>query len=132
MKSVLLFFLVAMLSFSCTTQQPMTRIPDDNLIVNSEDQEEYELLIIDPGFSTWFITNAKPITYYSKSYYESKNRLYVSAWNELSMQYGGNSPFENRIYYDPQIDYGIELNYQLFWYFKYIESQYGRYYNFPT
>ena len=132
MKKLLILWLVAALGWGCSTQQQLPRVPDENLIFYEDPGDEYELIIIDPGYSTWFATNSKPVGFYSKSYYEAKNQLYASAWNDLFYRYGSNSPFENQINYDPTIDYGLELNYQLFWYFKYIERQYGRFYNFPS
>ena len=103
----------------------------ENLVINGSEGEEYELTIIDPGFQTWFASYARPINYHSKSYYESQNRRYVSAWNELYQRTGGAGPFGNYVNYDYAEDYGLELNYELFWYFKYVESQYGNRYNFP-
>ncbi len=132
MKTIIPFVLVASFLLACASPQPITRIPDENLIRNSGEEDEYELIIFDPGFETWFISRSKPMNFYSKSYYESKNRLYVNAWNDLFFKYGSNSPFEYQINYDFTVDYGIELNYKLFWYFKYIEDLYGRYYNFPA
>jgi hypothetical protein len=106
-----------------------------NLVNQENDQEEYELIIIDPGFNTWFMTNARPMGFYQHSYYQHWNRQYVAAWNEKVNQQiyynHRNYPFENRIDYDPHVDYGVELDYQLFWYFRYVQSLYGRMYNFP-
>ena len=63
------------------------------------------------------------------------NARYVQAWNEkVGQQSLYNSafyPFESRIDYNPSIDYGLELNYQLYHYFQYIEDTYGNRYNFP-
>jgi hypothetical protein len=112
-------------------------MPTSPNLVNEQngEEEEYELIIIDPGFATWFVTRARPINYYSPSYYETWNQQYVSAWNEKVNQaayYGtANYPFENRIQYDANEDYGVELNHELFWYFRYIQSRYGARYNFP-
>lgn len=107
-----------------------------NVVTPDEDEEEYELVIIDQGFDRWAVTNQRPVWYYSPWYYAQKNRIYVQAWNEKVNRQGyynsRNYPFEQRINYDPNIDYGVELNYQLFWYFKYIEDLYGNMYNFPT
>jgi hypothetical protein len=107
-----------------------------NVIQPDEDGDEYELLIFDNNFDRWFTTNGRPVSFYSPSYYSQKNRIYVQAWNEKVDQQGfyrsANYPFEQRINYDYSIDYGVELNYQLFWYFKYIESTFGRRYDFPA
>src|SRR5690606_32665406 len=104
----------------------------ENIVINGQDDEEYELTIIDSGFQSWFASYAKPINYYSNSYYESQNRRYVTAWNELYQRTGGAGPFGNYVDYRFTEDYGLELNYELFWYFKYIESMYGSRYNFPS
>ncbi len=106
-----------------------------NLVNEQNGEEEYELIIIDPGFATWFVSHARPINYYAPAYYESWNQQYVTAWNEKVGQAGfygaANYPFENRIQYNANEDYGVELNHELFWYFRYIQSLYGARYNFP-
>lgn len=108
------------------------KTPSDNLVIQNDEEEEYELIIIDPQFQTWFMTHGQPVNYYSKQYYEAKNRVYVTSWNEIFLRTGGRGPFENRINYDFSEDYGVQLNYELFWYFRYVESRFGRRYGFPT
>ena len=106
----------------------------DNMLIERDGDEEYEITIIDPGFDSWFATYAKPANYYSLSYYEQKNAQYVSLWNERvgqqSYYRSANYPFENRIDYDPAKDYGLEVNYKLYYYFRYIQSIYGTRYHF--
>jgi hypothetical protein len=86
------------------------------------DSTEYELLIFDPGFDSWLATKPS-VNFYSKSYYESWNRLYVMEWNS---RYMARKPrdviFETWIDYDPKVDYGLDLNYRLFYYFRYFEE----------
>lgn len=114
-----------------------SEMPASPNLVNGQngEEEEYELIIIDPGFATWFVTNARPINYYSPSYYENWNQQYVAAWNDKVNQAASyraaNYPFENRIDYNPHENYGVELNHELYWYFRYIQSLYGARYNFP-
>lgn len=115
---------------SCSSPSYVPRKVGDNIVLEDE-EEEYELIILDNGFHSWFVSNAKPVGFYSLNYYEMRNQRYVSSWNELYSRYGGRGPFENRIDYDYSKDYGLKLNYQLFWYFKYIESLYGNIYPFP-
>lgn len=102
---------------------------------DNDEEEEYELIIIDPGFNTWFMTNARPVNFYSHSFYQQWNHRYVVSWNEKVNQQlyynHRNYPFENRIEYNPHINYGVALDYQLFWYFRYVQSMYGHIYNFP-
>lgn len=134
MKSIILFILPIFILYGCTSKISSNRdIPkSENISINNKNEEEYELTIIDPGFQTWFASYAKPISYYSNSYYESQNRRYVTSWNELYQRTGGAGPFGNYVDYRFTEDYGLELNYELFWYFKYIESMYGDRYNFPS
>lgn len=127
--------LAGVFALGCARQSApvVTKTQDENLVIkNGEDDEEYELIIIDPQFQSWFSTNAKPVQYYSKSYYENQNRRYVTSWNELYQSTGGIGPFGNYIDYRFDEDYGLELNYELFWYFKYIETRYGSRYRFPS
>ena len=87
------------------------------------DSIEYELLIFDPGFDSWLA--AKPsVNFYSQGYYESWNRLYVMEWNSRHMGQTRNGViYETWIDYDPRVDYGLDLNYRLYYYFKYFEEK---------
>ena len=127
---LLLSLLAGLLLWGCSSPSYIPQKVGDNVVLQDE-EEEYELIILDNGFHSWFMTNAKPVSYYSPGYYEAKNRQYVTAWNDLFYRYGGAGPFGNRIDYDFTIDYGLKLNYQLFWYFRYVEAIYGRDYSFP-
>jgi hypothetical protein len=86
------------------------------------DSVEYELIVFDPGFDSWLA--AKPTMYfYSKDYYETRNRLYVMEWNyryQSPLRFG--NLYESKIDYDPSINYSLELNYKLFYYFRFFEE----------
>lgn len=114
----------------CSAPNNAPKKVGENIVLQDE-QEKYELIILDNGFYSWFISNARPIDFYSQSYYEGKNQQYVSSWNNLFYATGGLSPFENPINYDFGTDYGLKLNYQLFWYFQYVESLHGSRFPFP-
>lgn len=105
-----------------------------NVLTQSGDEDEYDLTIIDSGFQTWFASYGKPIHYHSPQYYAQQNWNYVQQWNRLADQGAGRRgmdyPFENRIDYQPNVDYGVELNHELYWYFRYIESIWGQQYSF--
>jgi hypothetical protein len=101
------------------------------LLPNDQDSTEYELIIIDPGFDSWFATNHKPEWYYTNDYLANWNYQYVLAWNAkvrdpLSIQSSTDQPFILEIDYRPGIDYGIGLNYKLYHYFKYVEATWGK------
>ncbi|MFO7617250.1 MAG: DUF6146 family protein [Bacteroidales bacterium] len=94
------------------------------------DSTSYEVIIFDPGFSGWFATNRKPEWYYSKEYLENWNRQYITAWNDKVRNRGyqlfnPDNPFIQEIYWDPRVDYGLEVNYQLYHYFLFVEDTWG-------
>ena len=88
----------------------------------SVDSLEYRLIVFDPGFETW-LAEKPPVNYYSNSFYRTKNVLYVTEWN-LRYETGryGNI-YSDYIDYNPKVDYGIDLNYKLYYYFKYFEMK---------
>jgi hypothetical protein len=100
------------------TQSDTVRIANDKL--------EYEVIIIDPGFSTWLITRAFPRDYHSQSYLESKNRIWVSEWNSRVLQPMRYNPnlYEMTINYDLNTDYGYEVNYLIYNYMVYFQNTY--------
>jgi len=88
------------------------------------DSTQYELVVLDPGFESWLLT--KPMNMHSETYYEFWNRLYVSEWNSRYMNPLGHPDiYESYIDYRPDIHYGYEFNYRLYYYFKYFEEVNG-------
>ncbi len=103
-----------------------TQDQDTVAIVN--DSLEYEIIIIEPGFNNWLLSIARPEGYYSQSFLENRNRIYVINWNQRvlqPLQYDPNL-YEMQINYEPFIDYGYEVNYQLYNYFIYFQRKYGQ------
>jgi hypothetical protein len=90
----------------------------------ANDKLEYEVLIIDPGFSRWIVTNTYPRGFYSQSFLESKNRTWVSEYNSRALQPMRYSPnlYEMTINYDPNVDYGYEVNYLIYNYMVYFQN----------
>lgn len=124
---------LALLAVSCA---PKAKVPVSgeprSVELKSEqgDSVEYEITIIDPGFSSWFERHRKPVWFYTNDFLASWNYRYVLEWNErvrnpLGWQGSGDNPFIQEIDYRPGIDYGIDLNYKLYHYFKYIEDTFG-------
>jgi hypothetical protein len=85
---------------------------------------EYDLVIFEPGFEV-FLSSQLPIEHYAPSYYWSNNLKYVSSWNTKALQNKLAGAYQEQIMYYPNIDYGVELNYKLFYFFKYIEEKYN-------
>jgi len=94
----------------------------------SDPESNYEIIIIEPGFNVWLQTVARPEGYYSQTFLETRNRLYVIEWNNRvinTMQYNPQL-YELQINYDPMIDYGYEVNYKLYNYFIYFQRRYNQ------
>ncbi|MFW0736354.1 DUF6146 family protein [Flavobacterium sp. T12S277] len=107
-----------------TTSKSNTAVNDTVRIAN--DSLEYEVIIIDNGFSTWLASRALPRNYYSLTYLENKNNLYVTEWNNRVLQPQRYSPnlYEMRIDYQPTIHYGYEVNYLIYNYMIYFQNTY--------
>ncbi len=100
--------------------------PDTLTIKN--DSVSYEIIIIELGFSTWLNSVAKPPGYYTQSYMENRNLIYVTTWNQRVLEPSRYDPnlYEMQINYDPKIDYGYDVNYQLFNYFIFFQRKYNQ------
>jgi hypothetical protein len=130
-------FTVILLSSCLLSCEPLKKVPQAEItreisIADPEtDSVEYELIVLDPGFSSWFETHRKPEWYYSQVYLENWNIQYVNAWNyncrnrNFQRQHADN-PFDEEIDYHSRTDYGLELNYRLYHYFLYIEETWGK------
>lgn len=108
-----------------TDKNKPTGLKSDTIRI-ANDKLEYEVLIIDPGFSSWIITNTYPRGFYSQSYLENKNRLWVSEYNSRVLQPLRYSPnlYEMTINYDSNVDYGYEVNYLIYNYMVYFQNTY--------
>jgi hypothetical protein len=120
-KTVLI--IIAILMAICTdglsqNKKDRIKVKSDTIAVDSV---EYELIILDSGFEIWLATKPSK-EFYSKEYYEQKNRLYVSEWNQRYLTSGNKGLYESYIDYDFTIDYGVDLNYKLYYYFRYFEE----------
>jgi hypothetical protein len=89
------------------------------------DSVEYRLVITEPGYDSWMATHSRPEWYYSDSYYKNWNQLFVIEWNERARTRGYQMPYEYTIEYENRIDYGFEVEYQLYWFFRFIEQKYN-------
>ena len=86
----------------------------------SVDSIEYELIILDPGFDTWLL--ARPSKeYHTLEFYENMNRLFVAEWNYRYTTIRNHGDYDSYIDYNPETDYGIDLNYKLYYYFRFLK-----------
>ncbi len=134
MKKLLPFIVVVILVASCksyTTSPVINNENEHNLIGNdtvsiSSDENDYEIIIIEPGFNSWLLSTARPEGYHSQEWLESRNAILVQSWNQRNMQPQNYDPslYEVRIDYDVNSDYGYEVNYKLYNYFLYFQIKY--------
>ena len=129
MKSiVVLLFAVFSILVACNSSKTQKKFDDKpklesdtNRISNNE--IEYDVIIIDGGFTSWFNTYARPRSFYTQSYLEARNRVWVLEWNRRAMlpsQYNPNL-YEMTINYETNVDYGHEVNYMIYNYLVYFQ-----------
>lgn len=132
MKNLFVISLLLVLIGACSTPKgnlasaPSTNAAKGDTIRIANDSLEYEVIIIDIGFNTWLNSIALPRGYYSQFYLENKNRFYITEWNiraQQPLRYDPNL-YEMTINYDPNINYGYEVNYLIYNYMVYFQNRY--------
>ena len=126
--NILILSLVFSLLIACNGAKSSTTFEDkpklDNDTIRIANKEiEYEVIIIDGGFTSWFNSYAKPKNYYSQSYLENRNRIWVIEWNRRAMfpfQYKSDL-YEMTINYHSTINYGYDVNYMIYNYLVYFQ-----------
>ena len=128
MRKLLFMLLASVMLFGCNGQKKVVKndVKEKVEIAAKDDSTEYELVVFDPGFESFLVSQPYSKNYYSNNYYRNWNIQYVTEWNyrhDNPNRYG--NFYETRIEYDPNIDYGIDLNYRLYQYFQFIRKEYG-------
>lgn len=143
LSALAIFFILACNSNKSTiaSQQKTVTIKNDTLQIANKavkvsndtirianDSLEYEVIIIDPGFSSWLASRAHQRGYHSQSYLENKNTLYISEWNSRVLQPQRFNPnlYEMTINYDRNINYGYEVNYLIYNYMIYFQNTFNQ------
>lgn len=132
MRIFLLLLGIALGTFSCSSTKTISdRTPGvaNDTIRIENDSLEYRIIIVEPGFESWLISQP-PRGYYSQNYLEDKNRIFVTEYNSRVLQRGRYplNLYEEQINYDPQTDYGYEVNYLLYNYFVFFQNKYNQYF----
>ncbi len=109
-------------------EKELFELSDDAKDTDEVNDSEYDIIIIDIGFNRWLNQIAKPKGYYSQSFMENRNNLYVLEWNRRVLDPYTFDPqlYELQINYDQSIDYGYDVNYQLYNYFIYFQRRYNQ------
>ncbi|BAO56505.1 DUF6146 family protein [Nonlabens marinus] len=127
----LLFLIVIVIFASCGGSKDfpvdeVSGVAKDTIRI-ANDSLEYEIIIIEIGFNSWLATQP-PRGYYTQSSMDISNDFKVTEYNLRAndpLRYGANLyPF--RIDYDRNVDYGYEVTYLLFNYFKFFEERYNQ------
>ncbi len=128
----ILTLILGLIIISCAGQKTtipkkgeLTSTSNDTVKIANKDLE-YEVIIIDPGFNIWLNSMAYPRGFYSQTYLENKNMLYINEWNNRFSQPQRYSRdlYEMSIDYDPNINYGYEVNYLIYNYMIYFQNNY--------
>jgi len=124
MKKLIIFCLVIAAACSCTQQKEITKSTGSAPSVK-QDSTEYEITIFDNDFDQWYSIHYAETLDRSNEYYRSFNWIGVSNWNQYFFRHKYGNVISSYLSYDNNIDYGIDVNRRLYWYFKYIENNYN-------
>ncbi|CAM3942081.1 MULTISPECIES: DUF6146 family protein [Flavobacterium] len=120
------------ITISCNSTKNFSTNEDPKLVSDTvtiaNEEIEYEITIIDGGFTSWFNTNSRPRSFYSQTYLEARNRVWVLEWNiraNSPMNYNSNL-YEMQIDYNSYTDYGYEVNYMLYNYLLYFQQRHNQ------
>ncbi|MFO7614463.1 MAG: DUF6146 family protein [Bacteroidales bacterium] len=124
MKPVIVISIIALAVWACSPAKKVSGPTKAVLSETSQDSTEYELVIIDTRFDNWYLMNYSPAKDRTNEYYRMKNSIAAANWNDYYNTGKYHRVIESYLDYWPNIDYGIELNRKLFWYFKFVEETY--------
>ena len=127
LKNISLIVCFGFLFWACASSSiNNTKIVKEEPVVIANDSLEYEIIIIEIGFTAYLAGVAQPEGFYSQSYMETRNRAWVAIWNQrvISPSSYNQNIYENIIDYQANIDYGYEVNYKLFNYFLFAQRKY--------
>lgn len=127
MRLTIITLLLSLVFMACNTTKPIAKGNTETAKISEGtiDSTEYELIIMDAPYDSFLATQPSK-EFYSNEYYRNWNTQYVTEWNirhSSPLRYG--DFYQTQIDYSPNIKYGIELNYQLYNYFLFIEKEYG-------
>ncbi len=121
MKFLFPFFVLLVVCSCSLTRKASTSNPRSLIITDST---QYGIIIIDPDFDRWYLVNYTPAKEYSNEYYRARNQVGVINWNDYYARNHFNRVIDEYLVYDNSIDYGIDVNRKLYWYFKFVEENY--------
>ncbi|MCU4163083.1 DUF6146 family protein [Carboxylicivirga caseinilyticus] len=125
MKKYFFIILVIGVIVACSTTKDIQNQSKAEIEL-AADSTEYELIVLDPRFESYLISQPYSKEFYSNEYYKQWNLQYCTEWNirhANPFRYG--DFYETNIPYESNTDYGIDFNFRLYHYFQFIEKEYG-------
>jgi hypothetical protein len=125
MKNLILIIIFTIIPLNFTAQSsPKNEKEDSAMKPEKNDDGEWELTVIDTQFDYFLNAIAKPISQYSESMLQSRNRMLVTEWNSYYTSGKYRNVIESSIDYDPKENYGIKFEYKLYQVFAYVNWKY--------
>lgn len=131
MKIIVYTFILALIIIGCgsvnTINGTLEESPNQDTIVIANDSLEYDITIIETGFYSWLATQP-PRGFFSQQILENRNRFSVAEYNRRTQdpRYNRTDLYIMPINYEPDVDYGYEVNYLLYNYFEFFEQRYSQ------
>ena len=120
-------FIASFFLFSCNSNKNFSaenteKLTSDTIHISNPDLE-YDVIIIDAGFTSWFNSYAKPKGFYSQSYLETRNKFWILEWNNRARNpiQNNSNLYEMEINYDNTTNYGYNVNYMIYNYLVYFQ-----------
>ncbi|SHI52126.1 hypothetical protein SAMN04488096_102216 [Mesonia phycicola] len=131
MRNLVAILSIVLAFMACSTSS-VKKLESSNNYSNdtiriANDSLNYELIVFEPGFSSWIATQ-KPRGFYSQNYLEQKNWRFVVTYNNrvVSYPYSTTGLYPQKIDYEPTVNYGYEVNYLLYHYFLFFQEEYNQ------
>lgn len=123
MKKLIVLGLFGISLFACSSSKDIanSRYAAKSVTI---DTSKYDITIIDPDFDRWYLLTYSDAMDHSNEFYRMKNTFAVENWNDYLTTNKYRRAISSYITYNPSIDYGIDVNRKLYWYFKYIQENY--------
>ena len=115
-----MIFILLILSAACSSQKVAQKSQAPK--IKTEDSTEYELLVFDVDFESWYTLHNSPALSRSKDYYHDWNVQYVQEWNNKVISSRHSELYGDQIDYDFNVNYPFEIEHKLFYYFQYVEQ----------
>lgn len=133
MKNIFLLIIISSFIYSCNVNKSLVvhhkkevtgKLIDTIRIANEE--LEYEVIILEPGFNTWLVSQARPRGFYTEVFLENRNQILITEWNNRVLQPQRFNPdlYQMQINYDRYIHYGYEVNYLIYNYLLFFQLNY--------